>query len=149
MVHDGDKYFEHCYGADFDPRVAQDQKELCWQAWIAHYTKHQPSHRIDYALSRVEALQNGEPPPALPGLVRGALTPAEVRSELDAAAAAASNTSAALLSPTSADGGNVPNGCMHFCDQYDARCRARCTGLGPKCPDTCERERAVCLNGCY
>ena len=161
MVHEGDTYFERCYGADFDVRVPQEKKELCWQAWLAHYTKHQPAHRVDYALGRIEALSSGEPPPFLPGLVRGALRPDQIRSELDAAVAASSNTSSMLLAPISAaDASAVPRGCAHFCSEYERRCNADCPAAveargsareqrSDTCMAGCERERAICLNGCY
>jgi hypothetical protein len=150
MMHEGDVYFERCYGADFASEFGVQQKEACWQAWVAHYTKHQPAHRVDYALGRIESLQNGERPPELPGLLRGALPPQEVARELDAAAAAASDTSAALLSPLmQGDGGVVPNGCAHYCGEFEQQCRARCLSAGRACDEGCERERAVCLNGCH
>jgi hypothetical protein len=150
MVHEGDTYFERCYGADFDVRVPQEKKELCWQAWLAHYTKHQPAHRVDYALGRIEALQSGEPAPFLPGLVRGALTPGELRSELDAAVSAASNTGSLLLAPISApDASSVPNGCSDFCSEYERRCNADCPTANEVCTAGCQRERAICLNGCH
>src|SRR5262245_32189465 len=54
IVHEGNRYFEHCYGADFDVRVTPAQNLACWQAWIAHYNRFQPSQRVDYAMRRVE-----------------------------------------------------------------------------------------------
>lgn len=149
MVHDGDTYFERCYGADFNPRITQPQREACWQAWIAHYTKHQPAHRVDYALRRIEALQNGEPPPELPGLVAGAISPARVEAELQAVDAAVHNTSSSLLAATTEGDGGVPNGCLGYCNEYEAACDARCQGASPACFVGCERERAICMHGCY
>lgn len=151
MVHDGDTYFERCYGADFDERYPQAQKEACWQAWLAHYTKHQPAHRVDYALRRIEALQNGEPAPELPGLVSGALSHNQVVAELREVDAAVSNTGSGLLASTDAqaDGGGIPNGCLHFCNEYEAACSARCQGTSPACFVGCERERDICLHGCH
>jgi len=144
MVHDGDVYFERCYGADFDARYPQAQKEACWQAWLAHYTKHQPAHRVDYALRRIEALQNGEPAPELPGLGNGTLSRSEVVAEpggLD---------TNLLTSPNAgSDGGAIANGCVHFCTEYQAACNARCQGTGPACFAGCDHERAICLKGCH
>jgi len=150
MIHDGDTYFEQCYGADFDARVSREHKEGCWQAWIAHYTRHQPAHRVDYAMRRIEALQNGEPPPVLPGLVSGALSSGEVRAELAAVDAAAGNTGSSLIEPTiERDGGPVPNGCLSYCNTYEGQCLSRCVSGNVACRQTCERERALCLHGCY
>lgn len=150
MVHDGDTYFERCYGADFNAGITQPQREACWQAWIAHYTKHQPAHRVDYALRRIESLQNGEPPPELPGLVAGAIGPARVEAELDAVDAAVNNTSSTLLAATTeGDGGSIPNGCLAYCNEYEGACNARCQGASPACFVGCERERTICMKGCY
>jgi len=150
LVHEGDVYFERCYGADFDHRIAQSQRESCWQAWIAHYTKHQPAHRVDYALRRVEALQNGEPPPELPGMVTGALGEKQVEAELQAVEQVANNNTSSLLAATAdGDGGVVPNGCLHFCNEYEGACNARCQGASHACFVGCERERAICLRGCH
>jgi hypothetical protein len=152
MVHDGDTYFERCFGADYDPRVTPEQKEGCWAAWTAHYTKHQPAHRVDYALARIEAIQSGEHAPTLPGLGSGAVKveTAQVDDERASAETASSNSGSSLLMPmTASDAGPVPNGCLHFCNQYESRCNASCPGGNTACRLSCERERAFCLNGCH
>jgi hypothetical protein len=151
MVHDGDVYFERCYGADYDARYPAGQKEACWQAWLAHYTKHQPAHRVDYALRRIEALQNGEPAPELPGLGNGGLTQGQLVAEVQDIDAGVSNNGSALLAPRTevADGGGIPNGCLHYCDEYEAACSSRCQGTSPACFSGCERERAICLHACH
>jgi hypothetical protein len=147
LVHEGDRYFERCYGADFDGKVVATQKEACWQAWITYYTKHQPAHRVDYALARIESLQNGEPIPTLPGFTTEPATP--VAKELDEADAAASNVSSQMLATMSPDAGPVPNGCLHFCNEYESDCNARCDHGSLACSSNCERERGLCLRGCY
>jgi len=68
VVAEGDYYFEQCYGRDFEPRAFDREREACWESWLAHYTRHQPASRVDYALRRVEDLQAGGPQPALPGI---------------------------------------------------------------------------------
>lgn len=154
-MHEGDRYFERCYAADYEVRVAVADKEACWTAWTSHYTKHQPAHRVDYALRRIEAIQNGEPAPSLPGLGRGplpsgSLSSAEVDAEVQAASVESSNNSAALLTTISLnDGGPVPNGCLNYCNQYESRCNGRCPGTSTTCRLGCERERQLCLNGCH
>lgn len=139
-MHDGDRYFEHCYGADFDPRVTPRQKEACWQAWIAHYTRHQPPPRVDYALRRVEAFQDGEPAPALPGLSPAARPPVDDRKL------------ASLVHTADygdAGGAEVPNGCLEACGNYEARCVAACPADNTSCRHGCTRERSICLGGCH
>jgi hypothetical protein len=149
MVHEGDRYFERCYGADFDGRVARTQKEACWQAWLTYYTKHQPAHRVDYAMGRIEALQSGDPLPRLPGLVPSSQSEEEIAEELAEVDAAAGNESSLLLATMSADAGVVLNGCLHFCNEYESTCNERCERGSLACSALCERERSLCLNGCY
>lgn len=150
MVHEGDKHFEHCYAADFRSDVRPEEREACWQAWVIHYTRQQPSHRVDYAMLRIEALQNGDPPPVLPGLVQGPRTSDEVASELAEVDASASNTEPSLMSAfIDMDAGPVPNGCLTYCSTYESRCAARCPGRSVECRTGCERERAVCLRACH
>jgi hypothetical protein len=146
LVHQGDRYFERCYGADFDGHITVQQKEACWQAWLTYYTKHQPAHRVDYALGRIESLQNGDPQPTLPGMT--APRP-EVEQELREADASASNVSPTALATMTPDAGPVPNGCLHFCNEYESSCNARCDRGSLSCSANCERERSLCLAGCY
>lgn len=68
-------YFERCYAADFDPRVALAEKHACWTAWMAHYTSGQPAERAEYARARLYAIEHGESVPRLPGLPAAALGP--------------------------------------------------------------------------
>ncbi|MDB4986143.1 MAG: hypothetical protein JWN04_1321 [Myxococcaceae bacterium] len=153
MVHDGDTYFERCYAIDFDARVPPEQKEACWQAWLSFYTRHQPAHRVDYALRRIEAVQNGEPLLVLPGTAASALVPQEVKSELTTVLAVDAGVGRAtprlMASTMEGDAGPVPNGCLHFCSDYQAACNARCLEASRACFQGCEDERQVCLNGCY
>jgi hypothetical protein len=143
-VHQGDRYFERCYGADFDAKVPVTKKESCWQAWITYYTKHQPAHRVDYALARIESLQNGDPLPTLPDLASEPSRPAEHDTD-----AAASDVSSQILVTMAPDAGPVPNGCLHFCNEYESDCNARCDRGSLSCSANCEHERGLCLRGCY
>jgi hypothetical protein len=148
MVHDGDHYFEHCYGADFDRRVTPAQNEACWQAWLAHYTRYQPAHRIDYAMRRVEALQAGESPLKLPGLSRGVAP--EVDPEHQSLLETAQTGVPPKLAMKSSDAGApaIPNGCLDTCNAYEAHCVAECPD-DVECRHGCTRERAICLGGCH
>jgi hypothetical protein len=151
MVHDGNHYFEHCYGADFNPHVRESDREACWNAWLAHYTRHQPAHRIDYAMRRVEALQSGEPAMGLPGISQ-----AENVAPVDSAAEglvtlhgprAGAEVSTILDSHANPQG--VDQGCGQACDAAQSVCNSRCPADVPACLDGCKRDRALCLGGCY
>lgn len=67
-AHQSAAYFERCHGADFDGAVTLQDKQLCWSAWIEHYSDGQPPHRIRYAEDRRDALRRGETLPPLPGV---------------------------------------------------------------------------------
>lgn len=75
MAYQSSIYYERCYSADFDPRIRAPEKEACWTAWLEHYTEGQASHRVDYAMSRVEAITRGETLPTLPGMPEASLGP--------------------------------------------------------------------------
>lgn len=149
MVHEGNGYFEKCYGADFSPQRSDAEREACWNAWLAHYTRHQPAHRIDYAMRRVEALQAGEPALGLPGL-----SPSPPPFVLSAGSEAVTvqgpraGAEAATRLQTS-EAPQVENGCESMCRIYEARCLVPCPERSGACADGCEREKAICLGGCY
>lgn len=149
LVNDGDRYFEQCYGADFSPTVEARRKEECWQAWLAHYTRYQPAHRIDYAMRRVESLQQGDPAPGLPGLTSSsqqaqASADAQVALEgvvpLDPAIPAVTETVPKV---------DIPNGCLEACNRFESQCVAQCPADSVNCRNGCTRDRAICLGGCH
>ena len=149
MVHEGNVYFEDCYGADFNPRIRDADREACWNAWLAHYTRHQPAHRIDYALRRVEALQAGEPPLVLPGISEDGAT-AVIDPNADGLvtlqgprAGAEANT---ILEH---DAAPVAHGCGQACGGVETQCLARCASTDLACRDGCALDRSTCLGGCY
>lgn len=148
LVHDGNRYFEQCYGADFDPQTEPAQKEACWQAWMAHYTRHQAASRVDYAMRRIEALQSGEPPPSLPGL--GKQAPQSVSADGGPLASIQYGTASQLRDEGDAGAGNaIPNGCLEACNAYEGRCVSRCPTDSVNCRPGCSRERVICLGGCH
>jgi len=151
MVHEGNGYFENCYAADYNPKLQDMQREACWNAWLAHYTRHQPAHRIDYALRRVEALEAGEPPLGLPGLSSHweqiASTSASGAELVTLQGPRAGAEAATQLDPSAEP--SVAHGCTGMCNTYQSRCMASCAeSLGP-CANGCEHEKAICLGGCY
>jgi hypothetical protein len=151
MVHDGNGYFEHCYAADFNPKLNEEQREACWNAWLAHYTRHQPAHRIDYAMRRVESMQAGEPSLALPGLPQpGGQLPAVTGSDSELVTVQgprAGAEAATRLQPSVERA--VANGCAALCDRYQDSCIAACAQHTTACSAGCERENAICRGGCY
>jgi hypothetical protein len=149
LVHDSNRYFEHCYGADFEPSVAAGQKEACWQAWIAHYTRHQPANRVDYAMRRIEALQSGEPLLALPGMPNAGGAAAPVAQPLPAGPTGMPPTATAAADHGDAGPDDIPNGCLEACNAYEGRCVSQCPAETANCRIGCTRERAICLGGCH
>jgi hypothetical protein len=151
ILHQGNRYFEQCYGADFDRRVTATQNEACWSAWLAHYTRHQPALRVDYAMRRVEALQAGEPALRLPGLQRSE-TAVGLAPEQQALLATAQQGNQPKAEGTAlADAGvvSIPNGCLDTCNSYEGRCLSECASDNVDCRHGCTRERAICLGACY
>jgi hypothetical protein len=151
MVHDGNVYFEDCYGGDFAPKVTDSQREACWNAWLAHYTRHQPAHRIDYAMRRVESLQAAEPGLSLPGIPNhGAAQPVPANPEGDVTMEGPkAGTETATLLEHRADVAGIPHGCAAACTTLEQQCQTRCPADTVGCTDGCETERATCLGGCY
>jgi hypothetical protein len=155
MLHEGNVYFEHCYGADFDPKVRPEQREACWQAWLADYTRHQPAHRIDYAMRRVEGVQAGELTLRLPGLPGGQseapTDPVVARLVATRGAKAGAEVETLLEPPNDRRGhDHEANGCSETCASYQQQCEVACpTSDQPGCRSVCEREHQICLNGCY
>lgn len=147
MVHAGDRYFEQCYGADFSPSVEPLKKEACWQAWLAHYTRYQPAHRIDYAMRRVEALQGGELGPTLPGMTHDA---AQLDVDAQVALESVVPLDPAIPAVVAANPEvEVPNGCLSACNLFEAKCIEQCPVESTNCRNGCARDRAICLGGCH
>lgn len=149
MVHEGNVYFEHCYAADFDPKLGPTQRESCWTAWLAHYTKNQAAHRIDYAMRRVEALQGGERSPGLPDLQGPDQDAPVIGSEGADVTRTGPRAGAEVATTIVAGEGAVINGCETTCTAGFTTCAARCPAENLGCPDFCEREKTICLGGCY
>lgn len=150
MVHEGNTYFETCYGADFNPKLDDTQREACWNAWLAHYTRHQPAHRIDYAMRRVEALTAGEPPLTLPGITPGAPIPTPPEDDgLVLLEGVYAGAEAETRLDDDAQPAGVPHGCEGACTALEQACLARCTEGAVACRDACTQDRALCLGGCY
>jgi hypothetical protein len=150
MVHDGNVYFEHCYGAEFNEQVTPMEREACWNAWLADYTRHQAAHRIDYAMRRVEAIQGGDGTLKLPGATGGQNTAPTDPTVTDHMSVRSARVGAEVATVLHAgDAGGVPHGCSAVCQAYGQRCKDVCPADSPDCLLLCTREEAICSNGCY
>lgn len=147
MVHEGNVYFERCYGADFDPKVRPELREACWSAWLAHYTRHQPSHRVDYALRRIESIQTGESTLELPGLRGGQSKPPVDPTMRDVPHGRP--PFAAVQAAPDAGPDEARHGCAEVCDSLETQCVAACPPDLFACRDLCVRENQICRKGCY
>jgi hypothetical protein len=149
MLHEGNVYFEQCYAADFDLRRTPTQRESCWTAWLAHYTKHQAAHRVDYAMRRVESLQAGEPSPGLPELQGPNQDAPIIGGEGAEITRTGPRAGAEMATTMTAGDETIANGCEPTCTASYATCAASCPKESEGCPDFCEREKTICLAGCY
>jgi hypothetical protein len=151
MVHDGNVYFEDCYGGDFNPQISDAQREQCWNAWLAFYTRHQPAHRIDYAMRRVEALQSGEPPLELPGITPGVSADDSLGTGggLVTLEGPRAGAEAATRLDQHASAAGIAHGCQGACSGGETECLGKCPPDVVECRDICKRDRAICMNGCY
>jgi hypothetical protein len=147
MVHEGNVYFERCYGADFEAKVPAQQREACWTAWLAHYTRHQPSHRVDYAMRRIENIQAGESTLELPGLKGGQNKPS--MDPKVGKVAHGEHAFAVVQEPADAGPEILKHGCSEVCDGYEAQCAMACPRDLVSCHNVCARENKICRAGCY
>ncbi len=152
MVHDGNVYFEQCYGAEFNQRVSPELREACWMAWLANYTRHQPAHRIDYAMRRVEAIQTGDQTLFLPGVSGGVSRPpidSHVAVKARAYQAHLGANVATTVQQEGQDAATPPHGCEASCENLQAECNTTCPPDAPPCQALCKRDAAICRRGCY
>jgi hypothetical protein len=159
-------YFERCYSADFDPRVALGDKHACWSAWLAHYTSGQPEDRSDYARGRLYAIEHGESVPRLPGLPAAALGPRSV-TPVTAAATTEGETAEDLPSPLPMEEPaprrqrprrqrhapplprtSNPSCAATACEGAWRTCHEACDEVAA-CETACEIELLACARGCF
>lgn len=153
IVYQGNAAFEYCYAAEQKPKVTLAQREACWSAWLAHYTRHQDLNRVDYALRRQEALQMGDPTPPPPAIASsaGSEGPADpatlgfgVTDEGDPIRSPNS------MKPYAVEGDNsAKTGCLVTCEQLSVECIHACQPGFEPCLETCKADQRICLGGCY
>lgn len=159
----GRVYFERCYAADFDPRVALADKHACWTAWLAHYTSGQPVDRGDYARQRIYAIEHGESVPRLPGLPAAALGPRSA-APITAASTSLTEDDAERAAPERPERrrrrsrrerhapplprNSNPTCAATACEQAWRACYDTCDGARP-CETACQIELTACARGCF
>jgi len=160
-------YFERCYAADFDVRIALAEKHACWTSWLSHYTIGNGHERLDYARERLYAIEHGESVPRLPGLPVAALGPRAV-TPVTAASAPADEPEPSIDETLPADRVELPRRRRSRRDRHspvlprtaNATCaRTACEPAWRECVDTCDRveacetacqvELSACARGCF
>jgi len=168
-LYEGDARFEHCYALEENGAAGMTQKSECWRDWTSRYTYGQTRDRIEYASTRLRALQRAPEAPTDEAMMQAA--PGEGRpSSIDAPAP----TSAFEPPPNtlSADAGMIQHvalpgyidasaalvteeksaeppetACGTSCDATWTRCKTTCDG-GVKC-DSCVRDYKRCMRNCF
>lgn len=160
-------YFERCYAADFDVRIALAEKHACWTSWLAHYTIGDGAGRSDYARERLYAIEHGESVPRLPGLPQAALGP-RAATPVTAASAPSPDPDPAVDETLPADRVDLPRGRRSPRDRHapplprtanPACATAACEPTWRACIDTCDGveacetacrvELSACARGCF
>lgn len=60
FIYEGNIRFEHCYRLDFDENIAPTHRKVCWEDWLARYTRGQTRDRLEYATRRIGAIVAGD-----------------------------------------------------------------------------------------
>ncbi|MCA9604017.1 MAG: hypothetical protein KC619_00350 [Myxococcales bacterium] len=163
-VQDSRVYFERCYAADFDARIALAEKHACWTAWLEHYTGGQPPERASYARERLDAIEHGESVPRLPGLPEAAIGPRSVAP----VTASSEQTEDSGDGPANVDEEELPRprprrqryaspvprtsnaSCAaNACEEEWRDCTDRCPDDREACETACEVELQACARGCF
>ncbi len=122
-VYDGESAFERCYANDFDPNLGPAARSRCWQEWLQSFSYGGATDRVEYARSRVTAL---EAPAAAPAdAAAPSPSPADTTPERPGAPTAAPTATATTPPPAGLPpriGPGVP-----------------AAGLGPAAPPSPER----------
>ncbi len=158
-------YFERCYAADFDTRIALAEKHACWTAWLQHYTIGQPEERRDYAHERVYAIEHGESVPRLPGLPEAALGPRTVM-PVTAASVPGDDPEEEPSEPPPVNRVELPEDehrrrprpmprtanpacAAAACEPAWRHCIESCPDGARACQTACQLELSACARGCF
>jgi hypothetical protein len=160
-------YFERCYAADFDVRIALAEKHACWTSWLSHYTIGNGHEQLDYARERLYAIEHGESVPRLPGLPVAALGPRAV-TPVTAASGPSTEPEPSIDETLPADRVELPRERRSRRDRHapvlprtaNPTCaRTACEPAWRECIDTCDRvgacetacqvELSACARGCF
>lgn len=122
--------YEQCYGADYDPTVALEQREECWRAWLSDRVEGDAPERVRYAKMRLAQLaSNGSTRPLPDPVVDPPVTYAHEYPR-----------SPPSVYPNSA--------CTPLCNDHWAECNGRCDMKSKDCTAACEAEYRICIGGC-
>lgn len=105
-VYDGESAFERCYANDFDPNLGAAARGRCWQEWLQSFSYGGATDRVEYARSRVTALEAPAAAPAddpAPGL-----SPADTSPERPVGAPAGTPAPPTPAAPPSRIGPGAP-----------------------------------------
>jgi hypothetical protein len=150
MVHQSQVYFERCHAGDYDPRVANDDREACWAAWIDHYSDDQPPERVAYAQQRMGELEEGiavEPLPGVEPSARLTYTSSFLSSAVSTVEPAPESEPAVDAPPRQAP--SAQGACAPVCAPRWDRCAANCGAADAPCERACAAEHRTCMRGCY
>jgi len=178
-VYDGESAFERCYANDFDPEMAAPARSRCWQEWLRAYSYGGASDRVEYARSRVTALEAPNPetpvdraaapaptspaePPAAPGTTVAErappvsatpATPSERNGpsvgEPWRASAPALPSTAPTPTQTPTDGEPPGSACASACRVSWQSAASRCAQRDASCVAHSDEGYRDCMRGCF
>ena len=122
--------FERCYGADFDPTVALEQRHRCWSHWLDARVETDSPERVRYARMRLAQLASDPSPRLLPNPTPS--PPKTYEHEY----------------PRSPPGGFPSSACTPLCNDKWALCNGGCPLEDEVCVTACEASYRICIGGC-
>jgi hypothetical protein len=122
--------YEQCYGADYDPSIALEQRQECWRAWLRDRVDGEPPERVQYAETRLDQLSSDGSVKPLPN--PSAEPPPIYEHEYP--------RSPPSIYPTSA--------CTPLCNDGWAECNGHCVMKDKDCTVACEAAYRICIGGC-
>jgi hypothetical protein len=122
--------YEKCYGADYDPSIALEQRQECWRTWLRGRVDADPPDRVRYAEMRLAQLSSDGSARALPSAVPE--PPQSHQHEY----------------PRSVPSGYPKSACTPLCNDQWVRCNDQCAMTDKDCTVACEASYRICIGGC-
>ena len=160
-VYEGDVQFEHCYALDESGSTAMKDKADCWRDWTRNHTYGQTRDRVEYAVSRLYALNVAPTLPTDDVLQQSAPGGGFRKNLISAPAPTSVFEPPPMTMPAEEDAGSridaggklvVPQirapgaDCSDACDLGWQACKGTCTRK--KC-DVCGTAHSTCMIGCF